>query len=47
MMTDILNAFYMTIELWIFLGVLSIALFVEEGVVAHNRKKLVDNPTLW
>ena len=46
-MEAIKEAFYMTIELWVFLGVLSIALFVEEGVVAHNRKKLVDNPTLW
>jgi hypothetical protein len=45
-MNDILSAFYMTIELWVFLAVLCIALFVEEGVVAHNRRKLVDNPTL-
>jgi len=46
-MNDILLAFLMTIELWIFLAILCIALFVEEGIVAHNRKKLVDNPTLW
>ena len=45
-MNDILYAFYMTMELWIFLAVLCIALFVEEGVVAHNRRKLVDNPAL-
>ena len=45
-MNDILSAFYMTIELWVFLAVLCIALFVEEGVVAHNRRKLVDNPAL-
>jgi hypothetical protein len=45
-MNDILYAFYMTMELWIFLGVLLVALLVEEGVVAHNRKKLVDNPAL-
>ena len=46
-MNDILLAFYMTIELWVFLGILGIALIVEEGIIAHNRKKLVDNPTLW
>jgi hypothetical protein len=45
-MNDIILAFYMTMELWIFLGILCIALFVEEGIVAHNRKKLVDNPAL-
>ena len=45
-MNEILYAFYMTMELWIFLGILCIALFVEEGVIAHNRKKLVDNPAL-
>jgi hypothetical protein len=45
-MNDIIYFFYMTMELWIFLAVLLIALFVEEGVIAHNRKKLVDNPTL-
>jgi hypothetical protein len=33
-------------ELWIFLAILMVALLVEEGVIAHNRKKLVDNPTL-
>ena len=46
-MNDILYAFYMTMELWIFLGVLLVALLVEEGVVAYNKRKLVDNPTLW
>ena len=46
MVNDIIYAFYMTIELWIFLAVLGIALLVEEGVIAHNRKKLVDNPAL-
>jgi hypothetical protein len=45
-MNDILYAFYMTIELWVFVGILAVALFVEEGVVAHNRKKLINNPTL-
>ncbi len=46
-MMDILYAFYMTMELWIFLGILAVALFVEEGIIAHNKRKLVDNPTLW
>jgi len=46
-MNDILYAFYMTMELWIFLGILLVALFVEEGVIAYNKRKLVDNPTLW
>lgn len=46
-MMDILYAFYITIELWIFLAILGVALLVEEGVIAHNRRKLVDNPTLW
>ena len=47
MIDDILYAFYMTMELWIFLAILGIALLVEEGIIAHNRKQLVDNPTLW
>jgi hypothetical protein len=46
-MNDIIYAFYMTMELWIFLAVLGIALLVEEGVVAYNKRKLVDNPALW
>ena len=46
-MNDILYAFYMTMELWIFLAVLGVALLVEEGVVAYNKRKLVDNPALW
>jgi hypothetical protein len=45
-MNAIIDAFYMTMELWIFLAVLGCALLVEEGVVAYNRKKLVDNPAL-
>jgi len=47
MIEAVLYAFYMTLELWVFLGILCIALFIEEGIVAHNRQKLVDNPTLW
>ena len=46
-MNDIIYAFYITMELWIFLAVLAVALLVEEGVIAYNRKRLVDNPTLW
>jgi hypothetical protein len=45
-MNEILEAVYMTMELWIFLGILGVALVVEEGVVTRNRKRLVDNPTL-
>jgi hypothetical protein len=47
-MTEVLVlAFLETIELWAFLAILMVALLVEEGVVAYNRKRLVDNPTLW
>ena len=46
-MTDILNAFYQTIELWIFLAILGVSLFVEEGIKAYSKRKMVDNPTLW
>lgn len=45
-MNAIIDAFYMTMELWIFLAILGAALVVEEGVIAHNRRKLVDNPAL-
>jgi hypothetical protein len=45
-MNAILYAFYITMELWIFLAILGCALLVEEGVIAYNRKRLVDNPTL-
>jgi len=46
-MNAIIEAFYMTMELWIFLAILLVATGIEAGVVAYNRKKLVDNPTLW
>ena len=46
-MNDILYFFYMTMELWIFLAILMLALFVEEGVIAYGKRKTVDNPTLW
>ena len=45
-MNEILNAFYMTMELWIFLAILGIALVVEEGVIAYGRRRTVDNPAL-
>lgn len=31
-MNDILYAFYMTMELWIFVGILLMALVIEEGI---------------
>jgi hypothetical protein len=45
-MNDILYFFYMTMELWIFLAILMLALFVEEGVIAYGKRKTVDNPAL-
>lgn len=45
-MNEILYAFWMTIELWAFLGILTLALGIEE-LVKFYRKKTVDNPTLW
>lgn len=47
MIDAILYAFYYTWPLWVILAILCIALFVEEGIVAHNRKKMVDNPAIW
>ena len=44
-MSDILYYFYMTIELWAFLGILAVAMAVE-GLVRTYRQKLVDNPAL-
>lgn len=35
-MNDILTAFYMTIELWVFLGILLGALVVESYVKGHS-----------
>jgi len=46
-MNDILYAFYATWPLWAFLAVLSVSLFVEEGIVAYSKKKMVDNPAIW
>jgi len=47
MIEAVLYAFYMTLELWVFLAVLCVALFIEEGIIARNKKRMVDNPTLW
>jgi hypothetical protein len=47
MIEAIIYAFYYTWPMWAFLGILCVALFVEEGIVAHNRKKMVDNPAIW
>lgn len=43
----LIEAFYMTIELWIFVAILGASLFVEEGIKAYSKRKMVDNPTLW
>jgi hypothetical protein len=41
-MNDILYAFYMTIELWVFMGVLALALVAEELVNQKSRKRLTE-----
>lgn len=46
-MNDILYAFYMTWPLWAFVAVLLASLFVEEGIKAYSKRKMVDNPALW
>lgn len=46
-MDRVLEALYITWPLWAFLSILAVSLFVEEGVIAHNKRKMVDNPTLW
>ena len=47
MIETIIAAFIFTSPLWVFLGILFIALCIEEGIIARNKRKLVDNPTLW
>lgn len=44
-MNDIIYAFYMTMELWIFLAILCAACGVEE-LIRFYKAKTVDNPTL-
>ncbi len=46
MLNEILYAFYMTLELWVFLGFLCLALGVE-SLIKFYKQKTVDNPTLW
>jgi hypothetical protein len=46
MIDQLINAFYMTIELWVFLAILGLALIVEPFVVEKPQRP-VDNPTLW
>lgn len=45
-MEQVLYAFYMTIELWVFLGLLCVFMVGEE-LVKFYKRKTVDNPTLW
>ena len=45
-MNDLIAAFYFTWPLWAFLGIMALALVVEESV-SHYRTKVIDNPTLW
>ena len=46
-MQDLIEAFYFTWPLWAFLGILSVSLFVEEGIQAYSKRRAVDNPTIW
>ena len=46
-MKDVLEALYLTWPLWAILAILGASLFVEEGIKAYNKRKMVDNPTLW
>jgi len=46
MINDIIYAFYMTMELWIFLAIMGVALLIEPFVVEKPQRP-VDNPTLW
>jgi hypothetical protein len=47
MIETIIALFIFTSPLWVFLGILFAALLIEEGVIARNKRKMVDNPTLW
>jgi hypothetical protein len=47
MIETIIGLFIFTSPLWIFLAILFVALCIEEGVIAYNKRKMVDNPTLW
>jgi hypothetical protein len=39
MIDQLIAAFYMTMELWVFLGVLMVALLVEESVLRKNNTR--------
>ena len=41
----VIEAFYLTIELWVFLGILAMACAAED-LVRFYKKKTVDNPAL-
>jgi hypothetical protein len=42
-MNEVLYAVYMTMELWIFLGILALALAVEAVVDAHAKRRYNTN----
>ena len=44
-MSNVYQAFFMTIELWAFLGILCVAMAIE-GLIKFYKKKTVDNPAL-
>jgi hypothetical protein len=46
MIETIIGLFIFTSPLWIFLAILFVALCIEEGVIAYNKRKMVDNPAL-
>jgi len=37
-MNELINAFYMTMELWIFVGIMGVALLAEEFVLFMQRR---------
>jgi hypothetical protein len=46
-MNDLIEAFYFTWPMWAFLGIMAASLLVEEGIKAHSKRRVIDNPTLW
>ncbi len=46
-MMDVIFALIATWPLWAFIGIMGVSLLVEEGIIALNKRKLVDNPALW
>ena len=43
---SVTEAFFMTAELWVFLGILCLATGIE-ALIKFYKRKTVDNPTLW